>query len=436
MPSRNYENMRRELNRSQNLPLSVKRVLRGVFEQLDEIVEVTSSFVNANLNANQLISGGAVWTTGLTFFVTPCQYVIDGELYKSASATVTLDAADATHPRIDVIAVNADGTVSVVKGTAAANPAKPEVSPDTQVEVTFATIAATATEPTGVANTDIYKEDTEWTSAVSDATVSAAATTNPYAGTKHIAFVDSLRGAYVTLTAAAEVSFADMDSLSFRIKADQPMPSKIKGRRGRNWMVVSLWRGTQLVSNYVALDFNIAGFDSTNTSDYQFVSLPTATLSPKGPAFDTVRISVNADGGAHMSVDNMTYQLGSPTTDTSNYALTDTYNSWTSAQGSPIVTLTDGATVTCDLLRANVFELTLGGNRTMDFTNAQPGQHFTLILKQDATGSRTVTWDAVNDWAGATAPTLTTTANAVDVLSFVVDSSGNIHGSLGIADSS
>lgn len=434
MPSRNYENMRRELNRSQNLPLSVKRVLRGVLEQLDDIMEVTSSFVNANLNANQLISGGATWTSGLSFFVTPCQYVIDGTLYNSQSATVTLDAADATHPRIDVIAVNADGSVSVVKGTAAATPAKPEVSPDTQVEVTFATIAATATEPTGVSNTDIYKEDAEWTSAVSDATVSAAATTNPYAGTKHIAFVNSLRGAYVTLTAAAEVSFADLDSVNFYMKADQPMQAKTK--RTRNRMVASLWNGTQQVSDYVALDFDIVGFDSTNTTDYQFVSIPSSTFSPKSPSFDTLRISVFADGGAYMSVDNATYQVGVPTTDTSNYALTDAYNAWTSAQGSPIVTLTDGATVTCDLSRANVFELTLGGNRTMDFTNAQPGQHFTLILKQDATGSRTVTWDAANDWAGATAPTLSTGANAVDVLSFAVDSSGNIHGSLGIADSS
>jgi hypothetical protein len=67
--------------------------------------------------------------------------------------------------------------------------------------------------------------------------------------------------------------------------------------------------------------------------------------------------------------------------------------------------------------------VTLGGNRTFGaFANPAPGQVVMMELKQDATGSRTVTWNANVSWAGGTAPTLTTTANAVDVLRFTWNS--------------
>ena len=114
----------------------------------------------------------------------------------------------------------------------------------------------------------------------------------------------------------------------------------------------------------------------------------------------------------------------------------DATNVYTAAQAPAVVALTDGATITVDLSAGNVFHVVLDGNRTIDFTNPTAGQHFTMFIQQDdTTGSRTLTWDAVNDWAGGTAPTLTTTTDAVDVLSFVVDHDGNIHGLLGIADS-
>src|SRR5690349_8783645 len=73
-----------------------------------------------------LTSGGAVaWTSGLSFRVSAAVYVIGAVRYTSAESTVTLSAADATNPRIDVIAVNTSGAVVVIAGTAASPPAKP-----------------------------------------------------------------------------------------------------------------------------------------------------------------------------------------------------------------------------------------------------------------------------------------------------------------------
>lgn len=100
-------------------------------------------------------------------------------------------------------------------------------------------------------------------------------------------------------------------------------------------------------------------------------------------------------------------------------------------QGSQ--TLTDGATLTWDLNSGLVARVTLAGNRTMAAPlNLRVGT-FLLTVIQDGTGSRTITWNAAFKWAGGTAPTLTTTAAAKDVLSFFYDGT-NIISSLSVPD--
>jgi len=73
------------------------------------------------------------------------------------------------------------------------------------------------------------------------------------------------------------------------------------------------------------------------------------------------------------------------------------------------------ATVTLDLATASIFDITLTGNITINFTNGTDGQKVTLRLKQDGTGSRTVTWGSmVRFGTDFTSTTLTTTANKMD----------------------
>ena len=89
---------------------------------------------------------------------------------------------------------------------------------------------------------------------------------------------------------------------------------------------------------------------------------------------------------------------------------------------SPITTLTDAATINTNFNNGNVQRVTLAGNRTMAApTNMKDGATYIFIIKQDATGSRTLTWNSVFKFPGGTAPTLTTTANAVDIISGVSD---------------
>ncbi|RLC74170.1 MAG: hypothetical protein DRI61_17125 [Chloroflexi bacterium] len=67
-------------------------------------------------------------------------------------------------------------------------------------------------------------------------------------------------------------------------------------------------------------------------------------------------------------------------------------------------------------------KLTLTDNCTLSFTDPEEPCNLILKLVQDATGGRTVTWPASVKWPdGGTAPTLTSAADAVDIIVFYFD---------------
>lgn len=85
----------------------------------------------------------------------------------------------------------------------------------------------------------------------------------------------------------------------------------------------------------------------------------------------------------------------------------------------PEATLTDGSTVSWDVQSSPVAKVTLGGNRTLGAgTNGVAGQFVSLLVIQDGTGSRTLSFNAVYEFASDTAPTLTTTASKGDLFVF------------------
>ena len=108
--------------------------------------------------------------------------------------------------------------------------------------------------------------------------------------------------------------------------------------------------------------------------------------------------------------------------------VSDAAQTFTAAQRGAISALTDGATITPDFALANNFSVTLGGNRTMaNPSNLVAGQSGSIFIVQDGTGSRTLAWGSYWDFAAGTAPTLTTTAGAVDRVDYVVRTTGSIH---------
>lgn len=106
-------------------------------------------------------------------------------------------------------------------------------------------------------------------------------------------------------------------------------------------------------------------------------------------------------------------------------------NVWLAAQRGAVVSLTDAATIAVDFSAGNNFAVTLGGNRTLgNPSNVGAGQAGQIVISQDGTGSRTLAY--ASDWkfAGGTAPTLSTAAGAVDILSYYVWDTTHIAASL------
>lgn len=109
------------------------------------------------------------------------------------------------------------------------------------------------------------------------------------------------------------------------------------------------------------------------------------------------------------------------------YAQLAATQTFTKAQRGSVVALTDGATITPDFSAGNNFSVTLGGNRTLaNPTNIAAGQSGAITITQDGTGSRTLAYGSYFKFSNGSAPVLTTTANAVDVLVYYCESATRI----------
>lgn len=156
----------------------------------------------------------------------------------------------------------------------------------------------------------------------------------------------------------------------------------------------------------------IAG--ATGPTGAVYVPAPTV-----GTELDYVR--VNASGTA--------YENRTPTqvlSDIGAASLT-TAQTFTATQAVTVSTLTYGATITPNFSASNNFAVTLTGNATLaNPTGILPGSSGHIFVVQDATGGRTMSFGSYWKFSGGTAPTLTSTANARDVLVYYVADSTDI----------
>lgn len=173
-------------------------------------------------------------------------------------------------------------------------------------------------------------------------------------------------------------------------------------------------RGTEIDTEFNAIATAVA--TKVNTSD----------IGTTVQAYDADLTTLGAGGSAARSFLGLVIGTDVQAYD-ADTAKTDVAQSFTAAQRGTVSALTDGATITPDFAVANNFSVTLGGNRTLaNPTNLVAGQSGVIKLTQDGTGSRTLAFGSYWDFAAGVAPTLTTTAAAVDILAYYVDSTTNI----------
>ena len=83
--------------------------------------------------------------------------------------------------------------------------------------------------------------------------------------------------------------------------------------------------------------------------------------------------------------------------------------------------LTDATVIAVDFNTGQNFTVTLTDNRTLgNPTNCTPGQVGSIFIVQDGTGNRTLGYSNYYQFAGGAAPDLSTAANAIDRLDYIV----------------
>ena len=224
---------------------------------------------------------------------------------------------------------------------------------------------------------------------------------------------------------------------------------------------------SNLVAHMVFLDTSTtpATLKIRNAANDGFITLGTAAtnfgLASLSGATFTSDITLNAQSDVRFAdSDSSNYvALQAPATISSNYTLTlpaadgtanqvlktdgsgalgfasylllsETTNGQTVTGGvrSNIVTLTDAANISYDMDDGNNATVTLGGNRTLDNpSNITVGQSGSIFIVQDGTGSRTLSYGSAFDFASGSAPTLSTGANQVDRIDYVVRTTSSIH---------
>lgn len=268
--------------------------------------------VGGTINQTFLVSGGqVVSTSGLAFLVSAADYYIAGTNYQSVQQTITLSAADGTHPRIDVIAVDDTGTVVKVTGTAAASPSEPSIDPGTQLKLAIVSVAAGATAPT-VTNSTIYAENAggpgEWNGATSGTGFTLNSTTDPRTSSTHVTAANLGSNAYVQWDKpTGSVDPSTQNFLVFYIKST----SAWSNGRGISVQLMSsgLLRGVSIPINRTGS----YGFDSTNTSIYQQIAIPLTHFAiPVGQTFNQVRFT-RFGGAISFRMDDVGLQSGGST---------------------------------------------------------------------------------------------------------------------------
>jgi hypothetical protein len=103
---------------------------------------------------------------------------------------------------------------------------------------------------------------------------------------------------------------------------------------------------------------------------------------------------------------------------------TEVIASATQAYSKPVSVAVASSAVSLDFSTGNNFTTILNGNVSIaNPTTPQPGQSGIIYIRQDGTGSRTMSFNSNWDFAGGNAPTLSTAASAVDALIYNVQTS-------------
>jgi hypothetical protein len=334
------------------------------------------------LNSDFIASGGIVtWISGYTYNVSPAVYYINGVRYTSPSTNITLSAADATFDRIDVFALTTSGTAVAITGTPTSNPEKPDIDNNTQIEASFAVVEAATTQPT-INQEWIYRENADWTTAVSNASINPNSTNSPFAGSKDVEGTAVANTHNITYTRSTSLNISTFSNavLSFEIKSKASWSTNKK-------FTLQWFNGTTAVGNAIPFGDQSYGFVSSSTSSYFLVSIPLKDFGALSTVTKLRMQAANTSGTFGFFIDNIQIQSVTQTGTTGIQTVLGT---------SPINVTTSGNTATISLNNSGITPGTYN-NVTLDAHGIATGGsnvsyltgNQSITISGDATGTGT-----------------------------------------------
>lgn len=285
----------------------------GTAKDIDDRVIALESL--QNLSTNFIGQAYAVWTgEGLIYDVIYPNYYIEGVSYFGATEQIILDAADPTNPRQDVIAVGVTGAIKKT-GVASPDPAAPSVDTQTEIYISTIFIGAGATTPTGVSNTDIYKENIEFVTSTNLGTVNFNSLTFPFSGTKCIDIGAFTPTKYLRFSGVDSLEISDFSTLQLflYLKASFATTAKLSFR---------FINGTTPVSSIVLLNNNQYNYNRTVVQVYQNIVIPISAFTFWSGTFTGIEIFTEGNNASGCKIDNISLQKGGAFSSPKQKALT------------------------------------------------------------------------------------------------------------------
>jgi len=198
---------------------------------------------------------------------------------------------------------------------------------------------------------------------------------------------------------------SDLDSIDALFDAGPVLKVTKGGTGGATASAARTALGVAIGTDVLAYDSNLQSFVTTftlpttdSTANYVLKTNGSGTLGFAAAAAGDVTLT------GTQTLTNKTIEAGT----------------FTNGYTEEVNTANTSTAYTISLADGSFQVLTLTGNATITMPTATAGRSFILLLKQDGTGSRTVTWSTVK-WPGGTAPTVTSTASKQDIYSFFAD---------------
>lgn len=230
-------------------------------------------------------------------------------------------------------------------------------------------------------------------------------------GADHFKVSERGAGANMSVDIATGRAFVEESGNAYPVRNTATVNKTVTGNSSGN---------TRIDSVVLYIDLS-ASPDSTSSNVAKLaVVVGTPGASPSAPDDTEIGSAIGASN-PYLVIADITVANGASSITDAN--ITDQRSVIKTIEGTKSTDLSYASTIDIDIGgHENLFKIELTGNAALTLTNYQEDRPFTVRLKQDSSGSRTITsWFTgyTINWPGGSAPTLSSGADQIDVIGFI-----------------